>query len=117
MLSINNATGYQASRYQEIFGDTSAIVLKGGGPQPSREFDNTTNRYGTTIVGQRIEVYFKGLGTQVVKLPANFKFPKGMPDLAEVILVHPEACQIRRKVYVRAESLQIKTAPRGETNE
>lgn len=118
MLSITSQSGYQESRYKELLGDAKMIILKGDGPQPVRAFDDVNKRYTDEVINQRVEVYYVGMGTQLVKLPPDFKFPSGMADMAEVKLVHPEACRVSRNIYVRAEGLQVigTATHRGDNN-
>lgn len=106
-LRNNVSSGYQESTYKEVFGAKKGILLIGSGPQDVIEFDDNNHPTGT-VLNKKIEVYYPSLGTQVVKMPADFSFEKETKDLSEVQLINPEACIIRNNVYVRATAILTK---------
>lgn len=106
MQARNNNTGYNAETYNEQTSGVIPQILIGSGPREKREYDEESKQYTNNIIGVEIDVYYPGLGVQVVKLPKDFKLPKNLEDLSEVELIEPEACVVSRRVYVRAKGIK-----------
>lgn len=98
--------GYKEETYRDQLAGVKPRLLMGAGPEPREKFDSQTKKPTGEIESMRIYVYYPGLGVQTVKLPENFKLPRGVEDLAEVDLISPEACVVNGNIYVRAQGLK-----------
>lgn len=105
MIKLTQISGYSEETYRQTFGSKKPIILIGAGPRPVMEYDAESNRPTGKIIAQKIDVYYKGLGVQEVKLPKDFT-SSSMKDMSEVELISPEACIVNRNVYVRAKGVQ-----------
>ena len=106
MQARNNNNGYNTETYNEQTAGVIPQILIGSGPREKREYDEESKQYTNNIISVEIDVYYPGLGVQVVKLPKDFKMPKDLEDLSEVELIEPEACVVSRRVYVRAKGIK-----------
>ncbi|WGN90359.1 hypothetical protein [Ligilactobacillus faecis] len=110
-MKVNTFTGgYMPQTYTAQFGNESPRILIGSGPEARIKFDPETKRPVETgeVDSKRVMLYYPGLGVQAVKLPADFELPKGLDDLAEVVLESPEACIVNREIYVRAKNIKAR---------
>ncbi|MFP7774897.1 hypothetical protein ACLHIM_07075 [Ligilactobacillus sp. LYQ112] len=105
MVKLNKISGYSEETYRQTFGSKKPIILIGAGSRSVMEYDAESNRPTGKIIAQKIDVYYKGLGVQEVKLPKEFT-SSSMKDMSEVELISPEACIVNRNVYVRAKGVQ-----------
>lgn len=106
MQARKNNNGYNTETYNEQTSGVIPQILIGSGPREKREYDEESKQYTNNIISVEIDVYYPGLGVQVVKLPKDFKLPKDLEDLSEVELIEPEACVVSRRVYVRAKGIK-----------
>lgn len=106
MQARNVNGGYSRDEYNKQTGGVIPQILIGSGPRPKYSYDNENKTYTDTISSVEIDVYYPGLGVQVVKMPKEFKIPKGLEDLSEIELIDPEACVVSRKLYVRAKGIK-----------
>ena len=102
--SING--GYSRDEYDRQTSGVIPQILIGSGPSTKYSFDNERKTYTDTVSSVEIDVYYPGLGVQVIKMPADFKIPKNLEDLSEIELIDPEACVVSRKLYVRAKGIK-----------
>lgn len=108
-MKLKSFSGYSSDKYHAIFEGKSPRVLLGQGLEKRTKFDPATHLPVSTgeVESMRLWVYYSGLGTQSVKLPADYELPSGVDDLATIKLVEPEACVVGRDVYVRAKGIEL----------
>lgn len=95
-MKVLNKTGYSENTYKEYIGTCIPRILIGYGAEKRMVFDKETKKPTNQIDHMRINVYFPKMGTQVIKLPSDFKFPSDIDHLAEIELIAPEACVINK---------------------
>lgn len=105
-MRLQENTGYSVEEYQRIFFSSTCHLLKGSGLRTKMKFDNKSQKYTKELDSYEIDVYFEGLGVQVIKFPKTFKLPVSIDDLSKIELIAPEACVINREVYVRAKGIK-----------
>lgn len=97
--------GYSGPKFFEFIPeDTKVVLLKGGGPIKQVKFEN--GQPTDTVDNVKIEVYFEGFGADKIKLPADFKLDPSIKDMQEITLVNPEACEVQRNIYFKADSIK-----------
>ena len=98
--------GYSAESFNNYFGkDVSIFLLTGNGISPAFGYDKEAKKSTKEVVGRYLETYFKGFGVQRVKLPKDFNID-GIKDLSQIELVDPEACEVNRQIFVRANGIK-----------
>lgn len=109
-MLVRQTNGYSRQLYDTQLGGVTPRILIGDGPEIRLKFDQQTNHPVEPHEedSRRVTVYFVGLGTQQVKLPAGYTLPKDLEDLAEVELIDPQACTVGRNLYVKAQGLKAK---------
>ncbi len=100
-------SGYTEDNFNNYFGkDLIIFLLSGSGLIPAFGYDKEAGKRTKEIVGQYLEAYFQGFGTQRVKLPKDFN-ADGIPDLSKIELVNPEACEVNGRIFVRANGVKM----------
>lgn len=99
-------SGYTADNFNNYFGkDIVIYFLAGSGLSPAHGFDKESGKRTDEIVGQYLEAYFQGYGSQRVKLPKEFN-ADGISDLSKIELVNPEACEVNGRIFVKADGVK-----------
>lgn len=106
MQARNVNGGYSMEEYNRQTSGVIPQILIGSGPRAKYSFDNEKKTYTDTVSSVEIDVYYPGLGVQIIKMPKDFKIPKDLEDLSEIELIDPEACVVSRKLYVRAKGIK-----------
>ena len=106
MQARNVNGGYSKDEYNKQTGGVIPQILIGSGARIKYSFDNKKKIYTDTVSSVEIDVYYPGLGVQVIKMPADFKIPKNLEDLSEIELIDPEACVVNRQLYVKAKGIK-----------
>lgn len=97
--------GYSAARFLELFGkDYELIALPGGGLTPAHGFDKEAGKSTKEVVGQYMDTYFVGKGTQRVKFPTDFNCDS-IKELSEIKLINPTACTVNGNILVKADGV------------
>lgn len=103
-IKLKQKTGYSEESYQQIFGNTSPIFLKGSSGFESRNkfVDGKRTLEIDKIVG---EFYFPNIGVATVKFSPNLDLPN-VADMQKVNLIGAQAIVIKNDVYVKAENIE-----------
>ncbi|GEP15626.1 hypothetical protein DQM09_05700 [Leuconostoc mesenteroides subsp. mesenteroides] len=107
-IQFNNfAGGYSTDNYTSSpLSRQNPILLLGTGLKQIPQFEN--NRpIPNTVERTQIEVYYSGLGTVKLSLPAGYKLPS-IDDLSSIELLSPEAFINSRnqQIYLRAQGVK-----------
>ena len=106
-MQIRNVNGgYSKEEYNRQTSGVIPQILIGSGARKKYSYDDEKKTYTDTISSVEIDAYYPGLGVQVIKMPGDFKIPKGLEDLSEIELIDPEACVVSRKLYVKAKGIK-----------
>lgn len=106
MQARNVNGGYSRDEYNKQTSSVIPQILIGSGIREKYFYDNENKTYTDTISSVEIDVYYPGLGVQVIKMPKDFKIPKNLEDLSEIELIEPEACVVNRQLYVKAKGIK-----------
>lgn len=106
MQARNVNGGYSRDEYIKQTGGVIPQILIGSGPRARYSYDNENKIYTDTISSVEVDVYYPGLGVQIIKMPSKFQIPKGLEDLSDIELIDPEACVVGRKLYVKAKGIK-----------
>lgn len=109
MISIRNFhNGYSVNLFKKMLGDFNTYILIGPGLRDQNQFDSN-NHPTDKVVAKRVDLYFKGAGTQSIKLPASFKLDPSIKDMSKVKLINPSAIQVKSKIYLKADGIKEAT--------
>lgn len=104
-FTLGTTGGYSSATFNNsIAANAHKYLLLGQGLEKVPRFEN--NRpVKDTVDKTRVEMYFEGLGTLKVSLPAEYKLPK-ISDLTQVELDSAEAFVNQKGIlYVRAQGI------------
>lgn len=96
--------GYSDGKWNELVGDRKVHLLIGSGPVATPKF--VDKRPTEEIESIKVEIYIDGLGSDRLKLPANFQLDSSLKDMQQVELVHPQACEVGNNVYFKADDIK-----------
>lgn len=97
--------GYNSETFKKDFGDHRWLATIGGGLQDVRAWDDAQKKYTDKVIAKALDLYVVNAGFQRVKFPANFSLAN-ITELSEVELISPVACELRGRVYVKADGLK-----------
>lgn len=103
----SNSDPFTEENYDQYIGDALAHVLIGGGLSPYPKFEDG-HVIRDSVDHQQLDIYFEGVGTTILQLPADFKLPTSINDMDTVELINPRAyySRKRRTISVKAEGLK-----------
>lgn len=98
---------FNTENFENYIGDALAHVLIGEGLTPYPKFENG-RVIRNSVDHQQLDVYFEGVGTTILQLPADYKLPASIEDMDAVALVNPRAyySRKRRTVSVKADGVK-----------
>lgn len=101
---MSKFSGYTEALARECLGKHGIRALVGGGlsQQPEYVDGKATGKIAST----RLEFFLEDVGSDKVKLPADYELDPSIKDWSPIELVNPEAIQVNNNVYFRADGVK-----------